>query len=384
MKVVVMSLAALAAGSCLERDVPPRRGPFAFHYSPKLSEAQLRWYSQFDLLVTHDPLPPAQAARLRAAGTRLVIYEWAVAFYESRATPWQRSLMDKKASLLNDRPLTGGAGSETSGAWYFDPATDDHETARAAELARMVRTIGYDGVFFDTTTIESVHPAARAEYEKRHEEAYDAAYARFLARLRKEMPNGIIFTNQGYRSPEHYLPHADWDLTESLITRPVGGKYVYRPWNDPKDPWNSIHFLMRNLIGPVAARYPKVRFGHLNYASDDAAEIARVVTAVSQIFGAAGFVAATDVESEIDPVYFGDPGAPVSGVMDHADGNGSHRIFEHGIVAVRFGAGAVTIPNTMALRDRFSGAEYCGGKSVTLPTGSTPRAFFLDRISDCG
>src|ERR1700730_9158431 len=95
--------------SCVPQHIAAlRRGPFAFHYDPILTEESLAWYSRFDLLVTHDPLPRDQVDRLHAAGARLLLYEWSVAFYESRANAWQRSLLaERKNDLLNDAPLTG-------------------------------------------------------------------------------------------------------------------------------------------------------------------------------------------------------------------------------------------------------------------------------------
>ena len=295
----------LAVAACATTSAPARRGAFAFHYAPSLSEEAVAWYSQFDILVTHDPLPPDQVQRLRSAGTRLVLYEWSVAFYETRANDWQKSLLTNGKTLLNTAPLTGGAGSTTAPAWYFDPASPGHAEERAAEIATRLRAIGYDGVFLDTTTAASVHPDARAEYEQRHPDVpYDVAYSQFLRALREKLEGGIIFTNQGYRAAEHYLPYVDWDLTESLITRPRGDGWEIRPWNDPTDPWNSIEFVLCTMIEPVAARYPHVRFGHLNYAGNEDRGMIPFVVATAQRFGGEAYVVTPDFRAEIDPVYF--------------------------------------------------------------------------------
>ncbi|HJQ36516.1 MAG TPA: hypothetical protein VKB93_05215, partial [Thermoanaerobaculia bacterium] len=64
----------------------------AFHYATPLTPRELAWYSRFEVLVTHDPLPRAQVDALHARGTRLLLYEWAVAFYVSRATAFDRAL----------------------------------------------------------------------------------------------------------------------------------------------------------------------------------------------------------------------------------------------------------------------------------------------------
>jgi len=90
--------------------------------------------------------------------------------------------------------LRGGAGSADADAWYYDPAIDEHR------------------VVLDTTTEESVHPAALAEFRARHSGAdNDREFARFLANLRRE-----------------------------LITWKGG---VPRPWDDPREPWSSIGYL---------------------------------------------------------------------------------------------------------------------------------------------
>ncbi|HEV8658139.1 MAG TPA: hypothetical protein VGS96_05885 [Thermoanaerobaculia bacterium] len=360
----------------------PSRAPFAFHYESSLSEEALAWYSQFDLLITHDPLPRDQVNRLHAAGTKLLFYEWSVAFYESRATKWQRSLRShRQADLLNEVPLTGATGSTTSAAWYFDPASPEHEFGRARDIARRIEEAGYDGVFFDTTTVDSVHPEARKEYERRHPETpYDAAFSRFLVQLRKRLPNAVLFTNQGYRKAAYYLPYVDWDLTESVITGPSNGLHQLRPWNDPADPWSSSHFVMRTEIEPIAARYPHVRFGHLNYADGSSPETIRLVVAAAQLFGGDGYVVAPATAEEIDPIYFRNPGKPVSLRFDGADGKTAYRFFEHGLIAVTAANEEITIRNIQrkTMRDHVTGELTCGDV-ITIPAAAGgPRAFFFD------
>ena len=335
---------------------------FAFHYEQPLSRQQLEWYSKFDVRVTHDPLPKAQVDWLGRRGTRLVLYEWAVAFYDSRATQWQKTLLKKRGALLNDHPLRGALGSPTADAWYFDPASTVDALARANEIAQRLRDIGYDGVFLDTTTVASVHPEARAEYERRHPElSYDEAYSRFLAALRTALGTKIIFTNQGYRDAAHYLPYADYDLTESLITRPEGNDFVLRPWNDGTDPWNSIHYLMLHLIQPAQRQYPKVKFAHLNYISHSDDDLVRDTVAISRLFDAEGYVATTRLEDEMSGLYFHDLGEPVAERVDSTDAQSSYRFFSRGLVAVNAGPTPLVIPNrNRATYVSDDGAEYSG------------------------
>lgn len=350
-RVLLVTVAVLLAANA---DTAERRGAIAFHYATPLTPAELAWYGRFDLLVTHDPLPREQVDALHRRGTKLVIYEWAVAFYASRAGPWNR-----KAPVLNRAPLRGHLGARDADAFYYDPATREHQQGRAAMLARRVKALGYDGVFLDTTTKESVHPAALAEYAHRHPEVdYDEAFAGFLRNLRRSVR--VIVTNQGYRAAKLVLPYVDWDVTESLITWPRNGHFVLRPWNDPKDAWNSTAFLMKNLIAPVRKQFPRVRFAHINYLDTiDATRVAELI-AITRLFDAEPVIAhpqlSTMVPSELLFVELGAPSARV----DRTDG--AYRLYEHGVVAYNAGARPMRIkgrgrtfvvPPRSALIERF-------------------------------
>ena len=281
MRAFLVSIAVVASLSAGARE---RRGGIAFCYAPALTAQEIEWYGRFDVLVTHDPLPRMQVDQLHRSGTQLVIYEWAVAYYASLATPEHRAI-----PVLNRTPLRGHLGAADADAYYYDPNSREHARDRASLLARRVAAIGYDGVFLDTTTSESVHPDALKEYERLHpRRSYDDAFADFLRNLRKSVK--VIVTNQGYRRAGDVLPYVDWDVSESLITFPRNGRYVLRPWNDPNDRWNSISVLMRELIRPAQRRYPRVRFAHLNYVDDDDASRVEKIVAIARRYGADAFV----------------------------------------------------------------------------------------------
>lgn len=317
----LVTIAALLTVPCADLEA---RGGIAFHYATPLTARELQWYSRFDVLVTHDPLPVEQIDALHRAGTRLVLYEWAVAWYASLANLWHGRLPANAA--LNSQPLRGHLGAADADAYYYDPATREHSRDRAVVLARRLRTLRYDGIFLDTTTSASVHPEALAEYRRRHPDLpYDVAFARFLDTLRTELRGGLIVTNQGYRQAEHVLPYADWDVSESLITYPRDGRFVLRPWNDTRDRWNSIAFLMRNLIGPVRKRFPRVRFAHINYVDDQS--LVDEIVAISRLFDAHPVVALRDVAATVqNDLLVYDFGKPLRG-------GSTHRYFEHGYVA---------------------------------------------------
>lgn len=341
---MVMSVLSHEAFASSLRTTDNRQPTTAFHYNTPLTPQELAFYSRFAVLVTHDPLPRAQVDALHAHGTKLVLYEWSVAFYASIATPWQRAL--PASVLLNTQPLRGHLGASDADAFYFDPASPQHARDRAKAIAEKLRGIGYDGVFLDTTTHQSVHPVALAEFNRRHPtSSYDAAFARFLRALRRELQRGVIITNQGFREAAHILPFVDIDISESLITHPVDGTFVMRPWLDPRDEWNSISYLMRHLIAPAQRAYPNVRFVHLNYvdALDDAA-IARIV-AIAKIYDASAFVAQPSIaggaRGESYFVDLGDAHARVESTTNQT----AYRFFDRGLAAVNFGSTQLSISN---------------------------------------
>lgn len=261
----------------------------AFHYATPLSAREVAWYSRFGVLVTHDPLPPEQVAALHARGTKLLLYEWSVAYYAS--------LPHWDGPVLNEKPLRGHAGAKDADAFYYDPAAPEHARDRPRAIAAKLRAIGYDGVFLDTTTAANVHPAALAEYRRRHpDRPYDAAFADFLRALRKEV--AVIATNQGYRDARDYLPYVDFDVTESLITVPRHGRFVFRPRRE-------LDAIMARDVAPAKREFPHVRFVHLNYVSDPKPRTIARIVAIARSFGDAAFVTAPHIgAAEENEAYF--------------------------------------------------------------------------------
>jgi len=300
-------LVSIAVAASFAAAAQERRGGIAFHYATPLSARELAWYSRFEVLVTHDPLPRAQVDALHRRGTKLALYEWAVAFYGSLATPWQRAL--PQGALLNRAPLRGHLGAPDADAFYYDPVSGEHARERAKTIAQKLAGIGYDGVFLDATTSESVHPEALKEFARRHPSGdYDAAFAEFLGALRRSVK--LVITNQGYRKAEHVLPYVDWDVSESLITYPRSGKFVLRPWNDPHDRWNSTAYLMRKLIAPVMKKYPRVRFEHLNYVDTPASPLVSEIIDIARRYDAEAFVTLPSLAAAIETeAYFERRGA---------------------------------------------------------------------------
>ena len=368
MKLLLLMTAAVLFADDVDA-AAAQRGAMAFHYAQPLSAAELEWYGRFDLLVTHDPLPRAQVDALHARGTRLLLYEWSVAFYPSITGAWQRAL--PPSALLNARPLRGHLGAGDADAFYYDPASRQHERERADVLSAKLRAIGYDGVFFDTTTSASVHPEALAEYARRHPSVtYDTAFARFLRALRRELKDGVIATNQGYRAAAHVLPFVDVDITESLITRPVNGHYVLRPWYDPRDEWNSISYLMRNLLAPVQRDYPRVRFVHLNYADQLEQRTVAQIVAIARLYDAEAFVATAAITGGTrGDAYFADLGAARARIESTAKRT-AYRFFARGLVAANFGSAPLSIPNdARATYENFVTGERTRSRRIVVAPG---------------
>ena len=203
--------------------------PVAFHYQAHFDGPKTTWYSRFGTLVTGAILPGEIAKRLRQRGARLISYEWSSAFYAddpvSAPLAWQREVLArKKAWLLNTEPVTGGAAEGGRGAWWYDFADPALRSRRAAHLAEMLARSGYDGLFFDTLGFEQLPPPVQASFSARHKgQDYNRAQAAFLGELRKLVGGSkVLFLNQGYRQAELFLPHADYDLSESYFTLSQG------------------------------------------------------------------------------------------------------------------------------------------------------------------
>jgi hypothetical protein len=148
------------------------------------------------------------------------------------------------------------------------------------------------------------------------------------------------------------------------MTRPAVDGYEVRPWNDSSDPWNSIAFVMRTVIEPLEARYPRVRFFHLNYiGARGNGDVIPLAIAVAKLFGGESYVASEAGANERDEIYFRDFGKPLSARVELANGDAAYRVFEHGIIAVTAAHEPIVINDL----------------NVTLPaTSGAPRAFFFD------
>lgn len=329
----------------------------AFHYEAVFSAEAVRWYGRFSILVTGGILSPEQTAALKAAGLRLVAYDWSTAFYPGQAVQataaWRNTALGKGARwLLNSSPVSG-ASAWGGPAYWYDFGARDMLSARAEHLAEAAGRYGYDGFFFDTLGFTQLPAAMQDEFRRRHPGMnYEQMQGEFLSQLRRCLPNGkLIFTNQGYRNPDAYLPHADLDLSESYFTylKPDGST-GFRRWYDKKAPWESILTPMQELIVPAQRRFPKVRFVHLNYAAGGAATVRRAIwfsLACARLFGHQAYVVASkEPLLEADEAYFADLGAPAEpGFQQDRDAGLAWRAFQKAVVALNAGDRPSRIPS---------------------------------------
>jgi hypothetical protein len=244
----------------------------------------------------------------------------------------------------------------------------------------------------------------------RHPEVdYDHALSGLLASLRRLKPKTTIFTNQGYRVPAVYLPAADYDLSESLMTSYAWGEPVeifvegeglvrtqetfYRPWKDLKP--------IVDAIDADIARYnPSLRILHLNYAkplylptgkSETSRDRRRPVYrksvdkaaiyygyAAAKLWGHESYTASPDgLRFAQDEIYFVDLGQPL-GERYEEEGGLVRRYYEKGLVAIAHSDRPVTADLTSSrlssdiqgLWDCYEGKPITGFTVTIAPTVS--------------
>lgn len=328
------------------------RPAVAFHYAALFSASEVRWYSRFELLVTGGILSPQQSAMLRQGGSRLIAYEWCSGFYAgdwvSAAEIWQKQV--KPDWLLTREPVTGAAAEGGKLAHWYDFANPNLIAARAAYLAGLLANSGYNGYFFDTPGFESLPPPAQEAFRASHPGLdYNRCLGDFFGALRRQLPAGkLIFTNQGYRHADYFLPHADLDLTESYFTYIKDGATKLRPWHDPEKPWESIRTPMVELVGKAEKKWPRVRFVHVNYAAGPSEEAALYGYAAAKLFGHEAYlIVPSSTSAEQNPVYSTSLGRPLSANYEEDAAAGAvWRRYENGVVALFSGSKPFLIPAT--------------------------------------
>jgi hypothetical protein len=351
------------------------RGAFAFYYAPFLNEATVAWLKGFNIVVTGSVLPDTARLALKGTGRKLFLYHWLTGFYlddspsRQATTSWESFARHSRPHwLLNpDKPHAGPDGQGR--AYYYDPAPPDLKIAWARQLARVLRHASYDGVFFDLVGSLYVPEELQKVYARRHpDRLYDADLSGFLRELKKASPKSLIFTNQGYRTPGFYLPAADYDLSESLMTSYVWGERIrgYIPGKgsiEEKEtfyrPWTELKVLVNGIAAEVRKHNPRIKVYHLNYVNPLYMPMGRSVVqdgqtypllreevdrpaiyygyAASKLFGHESYSPVSErMDFKEDDIYFADLGRPLGESYEERDGL-VRRYYENGIVALNPG-----------------------------------------------
>lgn len=319
----------------------------AFNYAERSTLADLRYLARFDLVVTGGILSRDQIDALQSRRTaQLIVYIWSSAVYPGEGSPAERAWADlarrKSATwLLSEEPAGGGAASPGKVACWYDFGDQDLTHALADHVSSLVQNTGYKGAFLDTLGSDSVPAALLNEFRRRHPgKVYNEEQARFVSLLRDRLGRErIIFTNQAYRSPKHFLRDADFDLIENSSTWiDSSGATRFRPWMQAGN-WESIRLAMSNLIVPAAQSYPKTRFVHLNVAVGGVASLQRAVYysyACARLWNQSSFTANPGIQKAIrSSIYFNRLGAPLTNSYDEDAERGiAWRVFENGVVAL--------------------------------------------------
>ena len=401
----------IVAVACAEAGT--KRGSFAFRYTASLTGEELSWLQRFEIVVPAAILPQSQIDVLHQAGSRLFFYAWSTGLYidnPRRLAPgsWEaKAYKHRKEWLLNPaRPDPGPDGSND--AYYYDPYQSSFRRAWVNRLNATRASSGYDGVFFDQVGSLSVPSNLLRKYNSRHPTTpYDRSQANMFDQVSRT--GSLVFTNQGYRTAEYYLPVVDYDLTESLITSYAWGQtvtlYVEGEGLEQKQEtfyrsWSDLKWILGDIQTAVDQYNPAVKILHLNYTNPlyqptgatvvvggVAYPVHRAVIDRAAIYY--GYVAAklwshdsyssgSTVEFSQDEIYFTDLGEPLGNRYEERKGV-VLRYYEKGVVVLNPSTASQTVdlssplvpPGVAGLQDLY-GKVTVFGLTVTIdPTPSS-------------
>jgi hypothetical protein len=346
----------------------------AFNYAAISPIADLQYFAKFDVLVTGAILSAGQLRPLRSGNTQLVVYQWSSAHYpdegDAAERAWERTLRTHAREwLLSPEPVEGGAAAPGKGALWYDFGDAAMSAAFSEHIRALMEQNAYHGVFLDTLGFYSLPEPLQHEFQKRHPALdYNRCQSEFLSKLRSVLgPEAIVFTNQGYRKPEFFLPHADLDLIENSATLLTsGGATVFRPWFKKGAEWDSIEVPMTNLVVPAGRLYAQARFVHINYVQGDESTCERAAQysfACAKLWDQLSFAAPPGVQRAIrSSVYFSDLGDPVTpSYEEDREAGVAWRQYQNGVVAINSSKKAYRIAGLdLTLSDPPAGYTFLG------------------------
>ena len=319
----------------------------AFNYAAISTITDLQYFAKFDVLVTGAILSADQLRPLRSGNTQLVVYQWSSAHYPDEGgaaeRAWEETLRTHARNwLLSSEPVGGGAAASGKGALWYDFGDADMAAAFSEHIHALIKQNAYSGVFLDTLGVYSLPEPLQREFQKRHPRLdYNQCQGEFLSKLRNVLgPKAIVFTNQGYRKPEFFLPHADLDLIENSATLLTdAGGTLFRPWFKKGAEWESIEVPMTNLVIPAGRLYPRTQFVHINYVQGNESTCNRAVIysfACAKLWNQTSFVAPPGVQRAIhSDVYFSDLGEPLTrSYEEDRDAGVAWRQYRNGVIAL--------------------------------------------------
>ena len=257
-----------------------QKGSFAFYYTGSYTDEELAWFQRFEVVVPGNILPAAQVDALHQAGSQLFSYTWSTGTYfdnpaQLDPSSWEALVYKNRNTwLLNPkRPDSGPDGRFH--AYYYDPYPSSFKQARVQYLDTARVGASYEGIFFDLVGSLYVPSYLQKVYSARHPKTnYNSALADILRSLRDR--GSAIFTNQGYRMAAYYLPVADYDLTESLMTSYAWGKTVQiylegqglvQRQETFYQAWLNLKAYVGDIQTKVDRYNPLVKILHLNYTN---------------------------------------------------------------------------------------------------------------------
>lgn len=270
----------------MEQYIPTKKGAFAFEYNTKFAIDDAGWFSRFEIFVPGSILPEDIIQQYKKNGTRLLFYEWAVAFYEIEAKKdrWYKNVLNHHPEWLLNKGKPVLIGKNKIPAWYYNMGNKELQASRAQHLLQKLQSSEYDGIFmdclgtFDYKEIPEHLVKIDQEFKSRHGNlVYAKALGEFLNLLKNLMGSKILFTNQGYRNAGYYLKNTDVDLTESYITTHAGSKAIdhkgtkvpltnFHPWYDETQLWSSSKFIIDHFtVKNLKDLQNKPEIFHLNY-----------------------------------------------------------------------------------------------------------------------
>lgn len=408
---IFLSAVLILAAVCAEAST--KRGSFAFYYAWSYTDEELAWFQRFEIVVPAAILPQSQIDRFHQAGSRLFFYVWATGLYIDNARSlapgsWEALVYkNRKSWLLNpNRPDPGPDG--WNHAYYYDPYQPSFQQAWVDRLDATRVSSGYDGVFFDLVGSPSVPSKLLRTYNSRHPKTpYDRSLATILDNVSRT--GSLVFTNQGYRTAEYYLPLADYDLTESLITSYAWGQSVQiyvegqglvERQETFYQPWLNLKAYLSDIQTKVNQYNPAVKILHLNYTNPayqptgqtawvngvaypvyrEAIDRAAIYYGyvVAKLWGQESYSQGPTVSFSQDELYFTDLGEPLGNSYEERDGV-VLRYYEKGVVVLNPATVSQTVdlssplipPGVAGVQDLYDNVTVFGLTVTIAPTPSS-------------